>query len=135
MNNTRAWSGIIFAFVVGVIVGGLVMAVLVRTHVVHFMRGGPPRIHEVIGKELTGDLTLTPAQREQLTQILEEYKSTFRDLGRKSREEVQKAANEMETRSRGILSPEQQTKFDENVRRLHERMKKHEERERHERRR
>jgi ElaB/YqjD/DUF883 family membrane-anchored ribosome-binding protein len=135
MNGKKPWSGIIFAFVIGVIVGGLVMAVLVRSHVVHFMRGGPPRIHEVIGKRLTANIDLTTAQRQEIAGILDEYESIFRDLGQKSREEVQRAANDMEARIRAILSSTQQPTFDENARRLHDRMKKHEERERREKRR
>jgi len=129
MNGTKPWSGIIFAFVIGVIVGGLVMAVLVRSHVVRFMRGGPHRMHEVIGRELTTNLDLTAAQREDVARILAEYESIFRELGRKSREEVETTANNMEARIRGILSPDQQTTFDENAKRLHERIQRHKERE------
>lgn len=132
MNSGKPWSGIVFAFVVGVIVGGIVMAVLVRTHVVHVLRGGPPRIHEMIGKRLTGNLDLTAEERAKLAQILKEYEPAFQAVGERSRAEVQKTADEMESRIREILSPEQQTKFDLNVARMHEQLRKHEEQERRE---
>jgi len=129
MNGTKVWFGIVFAFVIGLIVGGFVMAALVKTHAVHFMRGGPPRMHEVIGRELTGNLELSPSQREEVAKILAEYETVFRALGQKSKDDLQATARDMETRIRGVLSPEQQKRFDENVRRVHERMEHRRDRE------
>ena len=129
MNAGKPWSGIVFAFVVGVIVGGIVMAVLVRTHVVHVLGGRPP-IQEMIGKRLTGNLGLTAEERSKLSQILDEYGPTFEALRDSSRAEVQKTAAAMEGRMREILSPGQQSKFDLNAARMHEELRKHEERER-----
>jgi len=130
MNSSKPWSGIVFAFVVGVIVGGIVMAVLVRTHAIHVLRRGRPPIQEMIGKRVTENLGLTAEERAGLSRILSEYKPAFEALRDSSRAEVQRTADKMEGRIRTILSPEQQAKFDLNVARLHEQLRKHMERER-----
>jgi hypothetical protein len=129
MNSGKPWSGIVFAFVVGVIVGGIVMMVLVRTHAVHVLGGRPP-LQEMIGKRLTGDLGLTADERAALSRIVNEYGPAFEALRDSSRAEIQKTAGEMEGRIREILTPEQQALFDLNVARIHEQLRKHEERER-----
>ncbi len=130
MNSSKSWSGIVFAFVVGVIVGGVVMMVLARTHVVHVIRGGRPPLQEVIGKRVTENLGLNADERAKLSQILDEYAPAFQALRDSSRVEIQKTADRMEARIREILTPEQQAKFDLNVSRIHEDLRKHRERER-----
>ncbi len=133
MSSGKRWSGIVFAFVMGLILGGIVMAVLVRTHAVRVMREGRPPLNKMVAERVTGNLGLTPDQRAQLKQIVNEYDSAFVALRDSSRAEVRRTVDQMEGRIREILTPEQQTKFDLNVAHIHAELKKRAEHERAER--
>jgi hypothetical protein len=128
-SSGKPWSGIVFAFVVGVIVGGIVMVLLVRTHAVHVLGGRPP-IQQMIGQRVTEGLALTADEQAGLARILDEYKPAFEALRDSSRAEVRKTADRMEGRIRELLTSEQQAKFDQNVARIHEQLRAHAERER-----
>jgi Spy/CpxP family protein refolding chaperone len=118
-NRWRLWSGVIAIFIVGMIVGGLSATVLMRSHIVHIMRKGPPpRVHEHIVNRLTEDLTLTADQRTAVERIVREFEPRFRAFEEQSRAEVKKIAGQMEDEIRGILTPEQQAKYDANLQRM-----------------
>jgi len=116
----KLWSGVIMVFIIGVIVGGLSTTVLMRSHLMHVMRKGPPRVHERIEERLTKDLALTPEQRAQVERIAGEFGMRFGEFEGRSRAEGKALATEMAARIREILTPEQQVKFDARTRKFEE---------------
>lgn len=118
-NRWRLWSGVVAILIVGMIIGGLSATVLIRSHITHIMRKGPPsRAHEHIVKRLTEDLALAADQRTAVERIVREFEPRFRDFEEQSRAEVKKIADQMENDIRGILTPEQQAKYDANLQRM-----------------
>jgi Spy/CpxP family protein refolding chaperone len=126
----RLWSGVIAVFVAGVIVGGLSTSVLIRSHVIHVMRSGPPRPMERVAERLTGNLELTADQRAEVDRIMAEFGPRFDEFDRRSRAEVRTIATEMETQIRNVLAPAQQATFDANLERMRDEFKKREHRDR-----
>jgi hypothetical protein len=119
-SKRRLWSGVIAVFIAGVIIGGLGATALMRSHLVHVMRSPHQRPHERIAGRLTANLGLTGAQRAQVDAIIREFDPRFGEFEQRSRAEVRKIATEMEERIRGILSPDQQAKYDVNVQKIRE---------------
>jgi hypothetical protein len=118
-NRWKWWSGVVAILVVGMIIGGLSATVLMRSHIVHVMRKGPPpRVHERLVNRLTEDLALTADQRTAVEGIVREFEPRFSDFEEQSRAEVKKIAGQMEDEIRGILTPEQQAKYDANLQRM-----------------
>jgi len=66
---------------------------------------------------LKGELNLSEAQVQQLTQIMEESAKRFADLQKQSAPQFHAVREETRNRIRQILTPDQAAKFDEIVRR------------------
>ena len=123
-SRRKAWAAVIVVFAAGLLLGGLVTGVLIRNHVIRVMRRDRPPVHEMVARRLTGDLDLSASQSAELHGILGEYGPRIEEFNRASREEVRSIAAEMEARIRTILTPAQQERYDENVKRMHERFRK-----------
>jgi Spy/CpxP family protein refolding chaperone len=123
-NKWRLWSGIITVFIIGLVVGGLSATALVRSHVLHVMRGGPERPQERIAERLTRNLGLTAEQRTQMKGIERDFAPRFGEFEQRSRAEIKTIADEMEARIRAILTPDQRVKYDANIERIREEMTK-----------
>jgi len=121
----KLWSGVIAVFIVGAIVGGLSTTALIRSHLLHVMRSGPPReVHKPIVERLTADLSLTGDQRAQVERIVQDYKPRFSEFEQRARAEVRGVMDEMEGKIREILTPEQQAKYDAGIKKMREEMDK-----------
>lgn len=123
-GGRKAWTAVVAVFAAGIIVGGLVTAVLIRNHVIHIMRHDRPPIHEMVAGRLTGNLDLDADQRAQLDAIVKEFGPRFEQFDRVSRDEVRSMADEMEARIRTILTPEQRERYDENIVEMRERFER-----------
>lgn len=121
----KLWSGVIAVFIVGAIIGGLSATALIRGHYLHVMKSGPPRgVHKPIAERLTADLGLTPDQRAEVERIVGEFEPSFEEFQTRARTEVRAVMSEMEAKIREVLTPEQQTKFDAGIERMHQEMEK-----------
>lgn len=119
----RAWAAVIAVFAAGLVVGGLVTAALIRNRVINVMRHERPPVHEMVARRLTGNLDLSAAQRGEIDAIVGRFAPRFDEFSRSSRAEVRSIADEMEAQIRVVLTPEQQARYDENIKRMHERFK------------
>jgi len=117
-NRGKLWSGVIAVFIAGMIVGGLTATILVRNHVIHVMREGPPRTPERIAERLTEDLALGADQRAEVGRIVRDFEPRFTEFEQRSRAEVRSIADEMRNQIRTTLTPEQQVKFDASVEKM-----------------
>jgi hypothetical protein len=122
-GNLKLWSGVIAVFVVGLIVGGLSATALIRGHMLQVMRNGPPReVHKPIAERLTADLALTAEQRAEVDSIVQDFEPRFNEFEQRARTEVRGIMSEMEARIREVLTPEQQVKFDDGIKKMREEM-------------
>ena len=121
--NRKAILTVVGVFVLGMLVGGLAIH-LAESRVFGVgprgARGGPG---EVV-KHLTTELSLDPAQQEQLTSILEETRTRYVKLYEPIRPEHERIRQEGRVRIRAILKPEQIDKYNEFLRQLDEKQKR-----------
>lgn len=133
-NRTKAVFWIIFVFLSGSFVGGVLTHVLIRP--AHFHAGGgPDRRHSArepgqprrngsrFFKHLDRTLDLDSDQEVQVRRILEATRKSFREAaeeaGKMHREIRSRAGNQI----RALLRPEQAEKFDEMTRRMEKRFR------------
>lgn len=108
----RALGMLLAVFLGGVVVGGLAV-LLYNGHNVFGARPHPP-----LRDELTQELQLSPAQRQQLDAILTEARRRWRTLDEQIQRQQQQLRMETRSQIRAILNPEQQKKFDAFLQRL-----------------
>jgi len=127
-GSWRARVTVLGVFALGVALGALAMDFYQRGA---WGRGpeGPPRrgesARERYLQRLVKELKLTPEQTEQVRRILDETRQEFlrlRDEMRPRFEEIRRRSRE---RLRAVLTPEQQAKFEEMMRRLDEERERH----------
>ncbi len=119
--SRRAYLYFILTFVLGIVVGSAGTVFLGW----HFGRphGGFDPKHVV--RFLQRELKLTDTQRQQVEQIMQETDAKYKDLHKQVDPQFDAVKEESRGRVRKILNPDQLTKFDEIVRRLEERRKRH----------
>ena len=121
----KLWSGVVAVFIVGAIVGGLSATALIRGHFLQVMKGGPPRgVHKPIAERLTADLALTAEQRAEVERIVQDFEPRFKEFEQRARAEVRVIMDEMESKIRVVLTPEQQVKYDAGIEKMREEMDK-----------
>ncbi len=116
----RAYLYFVLTFLLGVLMGGAGL-MMYGWYSGHWHRGFDKQ--RVI-RRMTGDLGLTDAQVQQLTQILDEFGKKYQDLHAKTDPQFAALREERDNRVRQILNPEQLAKFNDMVRRFQERMKR-----------
>jgi Spy/CpxP family protein refolding chaperone len=96
----RAQLAVIGIFALGIVFGLALSFVLVH-HVIPLERIGPPREGPMPIDRMTRDLDLDAAQQEKIREILERGHETMSGVLDETSREI-----------RGVLRPDQQTKFD-----------------------
>lgn len=133
-NRTKAVFWIIFVFLSGSFVGGVLTHVLIRP--AHFHAGGgPDRRHSArepgrsrrngsrFLRHLDQALALDPDQEAQVRRVLEATREKFRGAAEEAsrmHREIRKQAGDQ---IRALLRPEQAEKFDEMTRRMDRRFR------------
>lgn len=133
-NRTRAVCWIIFVFLAGSFVGGVLTHVLIRP--AHFHAGGgPDRRHSVrepgrprrngsrFLRHLDQALDLDPDQEVQVRRILETTRKSFREAAEEAGKMHREIRNHAGNQIRALLRPEQVEKFDEMTRRMDRRFR------------
>ncbi|HEX8999679.1 MAG TPA: hypothetical protein VGB07_07250 [Blastocatellia bacterium] len=112
-NKHKAQLIIISAFVLGIIVGASGQYL-----VLHNSLSKPANSNQEILDSLTREVKLTKDQRSQVEQIINESQVKYQDLRTQTRPLYDAVRNETRKRISAILSPEQQTLFDQRNREL-----------------
>jgi len=123
MKRLRAWLGVALIFFFGVICGLVISAGAVQDKLRQFVTGGPDQVIDAIVARLKGDLKLDHSQQEMLQQIVVETRIKLSGIRQKTQPEVDAAMLDAEQKVRGILNPQQVKRFDEIVRKSHEKWK------------
>lgn len=113
----RVYLYFALTFVLGAIVGATA-AYFLAWHTGHWRRGfNKARIVQHLQKELS----LSPAQVQQLNQVMEDAAKKYADLQRQVEPQFAAVREEERNRVRQMLGPQQLAKFNDLVRRLDER--------------
>jgi len=116
----RAAIWVAVVFLLGASLGGLVGYVFAHRSV---SANAPLTAQERRAKkveELTRVADLTPEQRQQLEAILTQLHSEYKALHEQSDAQIDQARQQGRNRIRAILTPEQQPKFEEFLKRMDE---------------
>ena len=117
-HRAAIWVAVVF--LLGASLGGLVGYVFAHRSV---SANAPLTAHERRAKkveELTRVADLTPEQRQQLEAILTQLHSEYKALHEQSDAQIDQARQQGRNRIRAILTPEQQPKFEEFLKRMDE---------------
>jgi len=118
----RAYLYFALTFILGVVVGGAGV-LFYGWQTGHWHRGFN---RDRMVQRMSRDLRLSDAQAEQLKRIMDESDQKLRELRKQTAPQFEAVRQESQDRIRQILSPEQLTRFNEQVRRFEERRKKRE---------
>ncbi|GBC77072.1 hypothetical protein HRbin08_00541 [bacterium HR08] len=126
-GSWRARLTVLGVFALGVALGALAMEFYQQG-----VRGrsptGPPRGESARERHLQyliKELGLTPEQTEQVRRILDETRQEFLQLRNEMRPRFEDIRRRSRERLRAVLTPEQQAKFDELMRRMDEERERH----------
>jgi len=121
-ENNRRWQAlimIVFVFALGFAAGGLTVN-LYRSQAETILppppSHHPPRPDQSM-ERLVLELNLEPNQEAEVRKVLAETRQAYADLRREIRPRFRSIRDESRARIRQLLSPEQQARFDELVRR------------------
>ncbi len=127
MKHVKRILGVLLIFIFGMIVGGAGasagFAEKVRDKMREVLSGGPEAVVKEVVKRLDGELKLDPEQKRQLLRIADETHIKLRQSRAKIQPEVERTLGEAEDRVRAILYPQQIERFDELVRKGHDKWK------------
>jgi hypothetical protein len=121
MKRLKGFLGVFFIFVFGVIVGGVLVGSGVNQKLRSLIEGGPDRVVDAVAKRLRSELKLDEQQQKMLEHIVMDTQIKLAAIRQKTQPEVASTLAEAEQRVRGILNPEQDRKFDNIVRKGHDR--------------
>ncbi len=112
-NKHKAQLIIIAAFVLGIVVGASGQYLVLQNSL-----SKPANSNQEMLDGLTREVKLTKDQRSQVEQIINDSQVKYQDLRNQTRPLYDAVRNETRKRISAILSPEQQTLFDQRNREL-----------------
>lgn len=101
----KLWSLALIIFILGGISGAAV-------HALYQMKFSQPTRHGMI-ENMKKDLSLSDDQAQKIKSILDDSRKDFRKVMKEECPGIQDIRNKTNEKIRGILTPEQQKKFDE----------------------
>ena len=123
MKRLRGCLGVFLIFFFGVIVGAALTSGAIWKEMHDLIEGGPDSVVAKLSDRLNKELKLDDAQKQMLAQIVTETRIKLRTARAASQPEIAAALADAEQRTRAILNPGQQKKFDEIVQRVGEKWK------------
>ncbi len=121
-SNRKAILLVALVFVLGLALGAAgVYVVTTRVHAARPQAAAPGgRSPADVVARLNGELNLTPDQQKKIEAILSDTQARYAEIHRRAAPEYDQARHEGRVRIREILTPEQQPKFAEFLRRVDE---------------
>jgi Spy/CpxP family protein refolding chaperone len=119
--RSTALALVVVLFILGIAIGAVGTYVLVPR--LHVAGPGHHATNEMV-KKLTHELGLTAEQQTQLGVIIDDTKSKYHALDEQIGPQKEKIHQQARERIRALLTPEQEPKFEEFLRRIDEEHKK-----------
>jgi hypothetical protein len=120
MKRLKGFLGVLLIFVFGVFVGIVLSQAGIDKKIMASFEGGPMTVFDHIESRLRQQLKLDKSQQEMLHAILLDLKIKLSAIRQKTEPESAEAILAAEQRLRGILHQDQLKRFDEIVRKGHE---------------
>ena len=108
-------------FFLGVVAGGILASGAIYAKVWELIEGGPDKVAEFTLKRLNDELKLDDVQRREFNRISDRTRLRLRAVRYSHQAEVEAALDESENELRAILSPKQQSKLTELMKRFRDR--------------
>ncbi|GBC81311.1 hypothetical protein HRbin10_00419 [bacterium HR10] len=127
-GSWRARLTVLGVFALGVALGALAMEFYQQSVRGRSSAGPPPRGESARERHLqylVKELGLTQEQTERVRRILDETRQEFLQLRNEMRPRFEEIRRRSRERLRAVLTPEQQAKFDELMRRMDEERERH----------
>ncbi len=120
----KIWGGVILLFLFGVITGSLTTALLMKYHYSNILREGPPPVNRMMTRYMTRNLDLSDQQRKEIRTIAGKYGSEMLKISSQARNSIRELAERQAEEIKEVLNPDQQARFEENIRNLRERIER-----------
>ena len=117
MKRWQAFIALAFLFTLGVVAGGLGAHLYYARALDRPPPGPPPFFGRLMGPRLERHLDLTPEQRSELREILEESRREAEAMRRELAPRMREVMSRTEERIRAILTPDQVERFEQLQRR------------------
>jgi Spy/CpxP family protein refolding chaperone len=122
MKRWKLLAGVAFVFVLGIMVGSLGTK-LYFEHRFSRPRGGPPAMRAFLLKKFSQELDLTEEQKSEFKKSIDLLDVKLREHFRKSHSEIGGIISQGQSQMRGVLTTNQQEKFDKLIERFERRRK------------
>ena len=113
MKTWKAILAVLVVFALGMLAGVLATNRFYQKRIHAFLRGQLTVAPELIVRQVDREFKLTPEQRAQVLTIITDTRQRLQKARAQSEPEVRTAFQDMETRFRDLLTPEQREKFEE----------------------
>lgn len=115
MKNWKAILGVTGIFLLGMLAGALVVVGLVLPRVERVMHGGPVFTASEVTGHFARRLKLDPGQRAQVLEIVADTQRQIHDVRQQCAPQTRAVIDAAVVRTRALLRPDQQAKFDQLV--------------------
>jgi uncharacterized membrane protein len=118
VNEMKKWKvvlSVVLVFLLGGLAGALVMKEIDQHRIAGIIRGEPRAVAEMIVQRLNHELSLDPAQVEQLRVIVYATRDEIREVRRQSRPQIHEILERSRDRVRAILRPDQLKEYEKIV--------------------
>lgn len=118
MKRFKGCLGVFLIFFLGVIVGAILASGAIYAKVWELIEGGPDKVAEFTIKRLNDELKLDDVQQREFNRIADRTRLRLRAVRYGHQSEVETALDESDRELRAILSPKQQAKLTELMKRF-----------------
>lgn len=123
-RKTKIWISFIFVFLLGAALGITGTSYYVKSHIRDFVEGGPPRANRRIIMQVVRDMDLTESQREEIDQIISDYRPEIEALSREFGVSIREITDRQFKEVKEELTPEQRKILEQRVAELKEHFKR-----------
>jgi hypothetical protein len=118
MKKLKGCLGVFLIFFLGVIVGAILASGGIYTKVWELIEGGPDKVAEFTIQRMNDELKLDSVQKREFQRIADQTRLKLRSIRYRNLPETDAVIEESSTELRAILTPKQQKKFDDLMKRF-----------------
>jgi hypothetical protein len=121
MNNWKLWTSLLFAFFLGLSVGGLGAGFFIKQSIKQFTHAGQTKTKNIIMRKLSHDLNLTQAQRAKVEPIVSEALKDIAQIQQAQKPKIDAVIENSVAQIKTQITPAQEKKLDIFVQKLQRR--------------
>jgi hypothetical protein len=121
MKKLRGCLGVFLIFFLGVVVGAILTHGSIYSKVWGLIESGPDKVAEFTLQRMNDELKLDTVQKREFERIADRTRLRLRAIRYKNQPETDAVIEESSTEVRAILTPKQQKRFDDLMKRFQDR--------------